>query len=168
MAAIFDLPVSPLLDSVKSSPTELLFARPLNVGVAFGIILYRSRVIYCVVLFLLPVLGGHLWFATHADIHINPVVFLDPINTGSVLGFPLVPGIEVLYHSYLLQEYGRHLYLSSDSHPLYIIEVQFGLSTVQWTASQNSYPFRRQRGRGFGSPPPWTITSQKNARVAEG
>ena len=40
MAAIFDLPLTPMLDSVHTSPTELL--DPENVGVAFEISLLFS------------------------------------------------------------------------------------------------------------------------------
>ena len=40
MAAIFDLPLTPLLDSVHNSPTELL--HPETVGVAFGILFLSS------------------------------------------------------------------------------------------------------------------------------
>ena len=59
MAAIFNLPLTPLLNSVHTSPTELL--DPENVGVAVGISLLS-----CIqadiddIAYVLPVNGGHV------------------------------------------------------------------------------------------------------------
>ena len=67
MAAIFDLPLTSISDSVHTSPAELL--DPENVGVAFKISLLPSveaEKLRCFIL--LPVFGGHLRFATNADI----------------------------------------------------------------------------------------------------
>ena len=59
MASIFDLPHTPMSESVHTSPTELLNSE--NVGVAVGIFLISG--IEAELLrfsFVLPVLGGHL------------------------------------------------------------------------------------------------------------
>ena len=68
MAAIFDLPLNPMSDSVHTHTTELL--DPENVDVAFGISLLRITEEADLLHYFILTYGngGHLCFTSHPDV----------------------------------------------------------------------------------------------------
>ena len=97
MAAIFDLPRTPMSDSVHTSTTELLDLE--NVAVAFGISLISCIEAEFIALFyfyfqFLAAIFDLRPTPTLLSVHISPVVFLDHKYAGLVLGFPMVPCLE--------------------------------------------------------------------------
>ena len=67
MAAISDIPVTPMSESMHISSIVLLDAE--NVGVAVGIsLLSRIQAEIHIMSLVLPVTGRHLWFNTYPDV----------------------------------------------------------------------------------------------------
>ena len=64
---LFEIPVTPTLKSINTSPTML--QEPENFGVAIGMSLlsYIQAEIYDIA-YALPVNGGYVWFTGHADV----------------------------------------------------------------------------------------------------
>ena len=92
IAAIFGLPLTPMSESVYTSPTVLL--DPENVGVAFRISLLSSieaeisRYFICT-----SGTGGHLDLLDapmSESIHTSPTELLDPENVGVAFGISLL------------------------------------------------------------------------------
>jgi len=74
MAAIFNLPLTPMLDSVRTSSTELL--DPDNVDVAFGISLLTCHLVYELRYKYFRVYGRHLGFT-------NSVTYVSTVSNRS-------------------------------------------------------------------------------------
>ena len=97
MAAIFDLPLTPMSESVRTSSTVLVNLE--NVGVAFGILLlclvYKLRYNY------FKLNGRHLGFLTSAylltsDYHLqNTRGMSAPKNMGAAVGILLLTSVEL-------------------------------------------------------------------------
>ena len=86
MAAIFNLPLTPMSESVHISPVVLLDTE--NVGVAFGISLLtciEAEIMRYSICFWLMAVIFDLWLTpTSHSIYISPTVFLDHENAGSL------------------------------------------------------------------------------------
>ena len=96
MASIFDLPLTPMSESVHTSTTELL--NPGNVNVAFEIswiFCIEAEIWRCFIS--TSGFGGYLDLRLTPTLHsvcISPVVFHDHTNAGLVSEFPLVPELK--------------------------------------------------------------------------
>jgi len=135
MAAIFDLSLTPMSDSIHTSPAVLL--DPKHVDVAFGILLIaliKAEILHCFIA------TSGFWQPSlicdsnqHRCFLISSVVFLDHKNAVLVLGFQFVSCFFLLLFSqFFIPASSRVAILISNSYSrqLYVIEVQFGPPTV--------------------------------------